>query len=118
MQDGPDRGGTIGGGPNPGKAGGPVRIAYAIAASKEHELSSGLPVPREPASLVERSQDGEARAASSERRAGCPERTSGDGARVASSHAGAGPHRLRDCGFLRLELSEGQVRIAYAIAAS
>jgi hypothetical protein len=27
------------------------------------ELSEGLPVPREPASLVERSQDGEARAA-------------------------------------------------------
>jgi hypothetical protein len=34
--------------------------------------SEGLPVPREPALLAERSQDGEARAASRERRAGCP----------------------------------------------
>jgi len=36
------------------------------------ELSEGLPVPREPALMAERSHDGEARAASSERRAGCP----------------------------------------------
>jgi len=34
--------------------------------------SEGLPVPREPALLAERSHDGEARAASRERRAGCP----------------------------------------------
>jgi len=32
--------------------------------------SEGLPVPREPALLTERSHDGEARSASSERRAG------------------------------------------------
>ena len=48
-----------------------------------HELSEGLPVRREPALLVERSHDGGARAASSERRAGCPQRVSGDGARAA-----------------------------------
>ena len=38
---------------------------------RRFELSEGLPVSREPALLAERSQDGEARAASSERRAGC-----------------------------------------------
>ena len=34
---------------------------------------------REPALETERSQDGEAKFPSSERRAGCPKRTSGDG---------------------------------------
>jgi hypothetical protein len=53
-----------------------------------------MPHPREAARasraalLAERSQDGEARAASSERRAGCPQRASGEAARAASSHAG------------------------------
>jgi hypothetical protein len=40
----------------------------------------GLPTPREPAYDDERSQDGGAKSASSERRAGCPERAPGDGA--------------------------------------
>ncbi len=39
----------------------------------------GLPVPREPAYADKRSQDGEAKSESSERRTGCPQRTSGDG---------------------------------------
>ena len=52
-------------------------------------------MPREPASLAERSQDGEARAASSERRAGCPQRTSGDGVWAAPSHTNV---RRRDMG--------------------
>jgi hypothetical protein len=34
-------------------------------------------MPQEPAFAAERSQDGEAKAASSERRTGCPERASG-----------------------------------------
>ena len=55
----------------------------------ETGIGEGLPVPREPALLAERSHDqsarggsvpGEARAASSERRAGCPQQASGDGA--------------------------------------
>ena len=41
---------------------------------------AGLPVPQEPALLTSAAMDGGAQAASSERRAGCPKRTSGDGA--------------------------------------
>jgi hypothetical protein len=40
-----------------------VRIAHAMAASWMHELSEGLPVPREPAYAAKRSHDGEAQAA-------------------------------------------------------
>jgi len=42
----------------------------------------GLPVPREPGFVCKRSRDGEAPQTCSERRAGCPQRTSGDGARA------------------------------------
>ena len=48
-------------------------------------LSEGLPVPREPGYGSKRSQDGEAPRTCSERRAGCPTRTSGDGAWAAPS---------------------------------
>jgi phosphatidylethanolamine-binding protein (PEBP) family uncharacterized protein len=47
--------------------------------------SEGLPVPREPGSGSKRSHDGEAQRTGRERRAGCPTRTSGDGARAAPS---------------------------------
>ena len=64
---------------------------------RRFELSEGLPVSREPALLAERGQDGEARAASSERRAGCPERESGDGAPAAPSpHHGLMSSRFSD----------------------
>jgi len=43
----------------------------------------GLPVPREPALAASEARDGEATPARSERRARCPQRTSGDGARAA-----------------------------------
>ena len=48
----------------------------------------GLPVSREPAYADKRSQDGEAQSESSERRAGCPQRTSGDGIWGARSRRG------------------------------
>ncbi len=37
-----------------------------------NRLSEGLPMPQEPAYAAERRQDAEAKAASSERRTGCP----------------------------------------------
>jgi uncharacterized protein YbbK (DUF523 family) len=37
---------------------------WAASCPLRHELSEGLPVPREPAYAAERSQDGEAKAAS------------------------------------------------------
>ena len=48
-------------------------------------LSEGLPVPREPGYGSTRSHDGEAPRTCRERRAGCPTRTSGDGAWAAPS---------------------------------
>ena len=64
-------------------------LCYVVkTCAKGRRCSEGLPVPQERALLAERSQDGEARAASRERRAGCPTRTSGDGARAAPSRRG------------------------------
>jgi hypothetical protein len=53
---------------------------------------------REPALLSPRSQDGGAEKASSERRAGCPERASGDG--HGQPRAGR-LRRLKTCGYLK-----------------
>jgi hypothetical protein len=50
----------------------PDRHAGFDAAQFKYELSEGVPVPREPASLVERSQDGEARAAPSDAKGRMP----------------------------------------------
>ena len=77
-------------------------------------------MPREPAYDAKRSHDGEAPAAS-ERAAGrMPDasgRRRGTGGPEPTSRAG--PHRLRDCGFLKhTTRTAGQVRIAHALAAS
>ena len=52
--------------------------------------SEGLPMPREPGYGSKRSQDGEAPRTCRERRAGCPPRTSGAGARAGPSGAPRG----------------------------
>ena len=44
-------------------------------------------MPREPALLTSKAMDGEAKSASSERRPGWPQRTSGDGAWATPTHA-------------------------------
>ena len=77
-------------------------------------------MPREPAYDAKRSHDGEAPAAS-ERAAGrMPDasgRRRGTGGPEPTSRAG--PHRLRDCGFLKhTTRTATQVRIAHAMAAS
>jgi len=63
---------------------------------RRNERSEGLPMPREPALLPTRSQDGEAKEASSERMPRWHPRTSGDGAWAApSGDAEQRPHGLR-----------------------
>jgi len=61
-----------------------------------YELSEGLPVLREPALPASEGRMPRALPASSERRAGCPTRTSGDGAWAALSDA-MDRHRLTTC---------------------
>ena len=51
--------------------------------SEYSRCGEGLPVPQEPALAASEARDGEATPAWSERRARCPQRTSGDGARAA-----------------------------------
>jgi hypothetical protein len=85
------------------------------------ELSEGLPVPREPAYAAKRSHDGEAPAASERATGRMPDvsaRRRGTGS--PEPHQAAGPHRSRDCGFLKAELTRWRLPEArvHAMAAS
>ena len=85
---------------------GQIPIAYAIGlpGQRSRDWASGMwdelgaARAREPALLSPRSQDGGAEKASSERRAGCPERASGDG--HGQPRAGR-LRRLKTCGHLK-----------------
>ena len=72
----------------------------------------GLPVPWEPALLTSEAMDGEAQAASRERRPGGPQRTSGDGAWAAPSLVPTGKaHRLKTCATRSPRPPQGPYRV-------